>query len=107
VVGGYTIAAGSAIEAANGLTTILGTAERGMNMARPLWRLLLDGPSDLTCDECFALMEYYAELLTRGRVDLLPRIIEHLKRCPYCEVEYREAVRCLTATDDQDAQRES
>jgi len=75
-------------------------------MARPLWQLLLDDPSDLTCDECFALMEYYAELLTRGRVDLLPRIIEHMERCPHCEVEYREALRCLTVTDDKHARQE-
>jgi hypothetical protein len=75
-------------------------------MVRPLWQLLLDDPSDLTRDECFALMEYYAELLTRGRVDLLPRIIEHLKRCPHCEGEYRETLRCLTATDDKHARRE-
>jgi hypothetical protein len=98
---------GSAVEAAKGLTTILRTAERGMKMVRPLWQLLLDDLSDLTHDECFALMEYYAELLTRGRVDLLPRIIEHLKRCPRSEVEYREAVRCLIATDDKRARWES
>jgi hypothetical protein len=50
-------------------------------------------------------MEYYAELLTRGRVDLLPTIIEHLERCPHCEREYRETLRCL-ATDDKQKRRE-
>jgi hypothetical protein len=74
-------------------------------MVRSLWQLLLDDSSDLNCDECFALMEYYAELLTRGRVDLLPTIIEHLERCPHCEREYRETLRCL-ATDDKQKRRE-
>jgi hypothetical protein len=75
-------------------------------MVRPLWQLLLDDPSDLTRDECFALMEYFAELLARGRVDLLPRIIDHLKRCPHCKGEYREALRFLAANDDKHARRE-
>lgn len=96
--------AGPAIDAANGLTIILGAADRGKNMVRSLWQLLLDDSSDLNCDECFALMEYYAELLTRGRVDLLPTIIEHLERCPHCEREYRETLRCLATDDKQERQ---
>jgi len=56
-----------------------------LDNTRPLWQLLLDDPSDLTCDECFAVMEYYAEMLAKGRIDLLPEIMEHLKGCPDCE----------------------
>jgi hypothetical protein len=64
---------------------------------RPLWKLLLENPSDLTCDECFSVMEYYAELLDKGSADLLPAVIEHLKGCPRCEVQHREALRHLVA----------
>jgi hypothetical protein len=64
-------------------------------MPRALWQLLLEDPSSLTCDECFAVMEYYAEVLTKGGVDLLPEIIEHLERCPDCRIQYQEALRCL------------
>jgi len=64
-------------------------------MVRPVWQLLLEDPSDLTCDECFAVMEYYAELLAEGSTDLLPEVLEHLKECPPCEVEHREELRHL------------
>ena len=70
-------------------------------MPRALWQLLLEDPSDLTCDECFAVMEYYAEVLARGGVDLLPEIIEHLERCPDCELQHREALRRLIASQSE------
>ena len=63
-----------------------------------MWQLVLEDPSDLTCDECFALMEYYAEVLTRGGTTLLPKVLEHLKRCPYCASQHREALRRLAAS---------
>ena len=66
-------------------------------MVRPLWQLLLEDPSDLTCDEVFAVMEYYAEVLAMGGTDLLPEVIEHLKGCPDCELLHREALRRLAA----------
>ena len=66
-------------------------------MVRPLWQLLLEDPSDLTCDEVFAVMEYYAEVLAMGSTDLLPEVIEHLKGCPDCELQHREALRRLVA----------
>jgi len=68
---------------------------------RALWQLLLESPSDLTCDECFAVMECYAELLAKGSTDLLPDVIEHLKGCPNCEVQHREALRHLIASQSE------
>ena len=67
-------------------------------MVRPLWQLMLDDPSDLTCDECFALMEYYAEVLTRGGTGILPKVLDHLEKCPSCGPQHREALRRLAAT---------
>jgi hypothetical protein len=64
-------------------------------MVRPVWQLLLENSSDLTCNECFAVMEYYAELLAEGSTDLLPEVIEHLRECPPCEVQHREELRHL------------
>jgi hypothetical protein len=64
-------------------------------MVRPLWQLLLEDPSDLTCEECFAVMEYYAEVLATGNTDLLHEVIEHLKECPDCRLQHREALRHL------------
>jgi hypothetical protein len=70
-------------------------------MSRPLWQLLLADPADLTCDECFALMEYYAEILMRGGTALIPKVLEHLKRCPHCEVQHREALKRLVGRHPQ------
>jgi hypothetical protein len=64
-------------------------------MTKTLWQLLLEDPSDLTCDECFAIMEFYADLLAQAGADLFPEVIEHLKHCPHCEAQYREALRRL------------
>ena len=67
-------------------------------MIRPLWQLLSEDPSDLTCEESFAIMEYYAEVLTEGGIHLLAKVLEHLRRCPHCEAEHSEALRRLMAT---------
>ena len=64
-------------------------------MARSLWKLLLEDPSKLTCDECFAVLEYYSELLAQGKVDLLHEVIEHLQGCPECWRVQQEALRRL------------
>jgi hypothetical protein len=64
-------------------------------MARHLWQLLLEDPANLTCDECFAVMEYYAEGLARGGASLLPQALDHLKRCPHCAFQHREVLRLL------------
>jgi hypothetical protein len=70
-------------------------------MVKPLWQLLLEDPSDLTCDECFALIAYYADLLTRGGVGLLPLVIERLKRCPDCQPQFREVLHCLPGSQSE------
>jgi hypothetical protein len=70
-------------------------------MIRPLWQLLLDDPENLDCDECFAVMEYWAEILAQAGVDLLPNIESTLMRCPDCRVKYREALRRLEATQSK------
>ena len=67
-------------------------------MLRPLWQLLLEDTSKLTCDECSAVLEYYAELLAWGGADLLPVVREHLQGCPECRSEHQEALHRLEAT---------
>jgi hypothetical protein len=73
-------------------------------MARPLWQLLLEDPSDLTCDECFAVLEYYAEVLARGGARLFPNVIEHVRSCPHCLFQHSEALRRLAAGPSDSAQ---
>ena len=64
---------------------------------RPLWKLLLEDPSNLTCDECFAVVEYYSEFLAQGGADLLPEVMEHLQGCPECWRVHQKALRRLEA----------
>jgi hypothetical protein len=61
-------------------------------MTKLLWQLLQDEPSTLTCQECFAVMEYDAELLARGGEALLPEVMKHLDGCPSCHVEHSAAL---------------
>lgn len=70
-------------------------------MREALWQLLQKEPSTLTCDECFAVMEYYAELLARGGVDLLPEIMKHLEGCPSCRLEHRAALQRLVSVQEE------
>lgn len=67
-----------------------------------MWQLLLENPSDLTCDECFAVMEYYAGVLATTGADLLPKVLDHLRSCPSCRAQHREALRRLMASQSED-----
>lgn len=73
-------------------------------MAAPkaLWQLLLEDPSDLTCDECFAVMEFYADALATTGPSLLLKVVEHLKACPTCRGEHGETLRRLMAAQSKD-----
>lgn len=72
-----------------------------LTMMRPLWQLLLEDPSDLTCDECFAIIEFYTDLLVQAGLDLFPKVLEHLGRCPNCEAQYGETLRRLMQADQR------
>ena len=67
-------------------------------MTEALRQLLQEEPSTLTCDECFAIMEYYAEVLAQDGETLLPEIMRHLDGCPSCRTEHRAALRRLVET---------
>jgi len=70
-------------------------------MIRSLWQLLLDDPENLDCDECFAVMEYWAELLAWTGSDLWLDIERYLMYCPDCLVGYREALHRLEAAPSE------
>ncbi len=63
-------------------------------MSRSLWQLLIQAPNlkddiHLTCNECFTLLEYDADLLVAGAHfdELQPAIRNHLALCSECQVE--------------------
>jgi hypothetical protein len=64
---------------------------------RPFWQLLLQtstskAPDQLTCEECFALLEYDAELLVGGAAidEIRPAVSYHLSLCPECQAKIDE-----------------
>ena len=65
-------------------------------IGRPLWRLLLSileqkPETDFTCDECFHMLEYLADIKARNVVDarrLHELIKRHLAVCPECSEHY-------------------
>jgi hypothetical protein len=72
------------------------------NMARPLWQLLMDSQNllkgkGITCEECFMVLEYYADQLAAG-VDpesLHQPVLRHLSRCPDCRSKFAAWLRQL------------
>ena len=67
---------------------------------RPLWLLLLVArnskrPVQLTCEECFTLLNYDAELLVKGAVleDFRPIIRHHISLCSGCQAKIEEWLR--------------
>jgi hypothetical protein len=64
-------------------------------MIRPLWQLLLltrnrQNPIRLTCEECFALLEFDAELLESGDAieNIRPTARHHLSLCRGCQAKF-------------------
>jgi hypothetical protein len=73
-----------------------------------LWQVLLHATADhdepLSCEECFVLMDYLADLLSTGHpADLVLAMGEkYLKRCPECRQEHRRAMsEFLLIRDDE------
>ena len=56
-------------------------------------------PVEITCEECFEHMDYYAELLLVGKdaAEVLPLVQEHLERCKDCHEEFAALLAALNA----------
>jgi len=55
---------------------------------------------ELSCDEVFALLDQYVELIVENEnaADLLPLVKKHLDRCKDCHEEYEALVRVIEGT---------
>ena len=73
-------------------------ADSHSQRARLLGRLLGPAGPELTCDDCFELIDVYVEAALAGDdVDLLvPAMRAHLEGCPSCAEEH-ESLRALAA----------
>jgi hypothetical protein len=54
-------------------------------------------PDELPCDDCFELVDAYAELVMEGvdAAQVLPLVEDHLKRCPACREEFEALIDAL------------
>ncbi len=65
---------------------------------RSLWQMLLavamlQKEKPLTCDECFAILDYLADIVDMTNVDqeMLQKVTrKHINRCPGCRDRYLE-----------------
>jgi hypothetical protein len=58
------------------------SARMDTQLEKPIWQLLLEEPSTLTREECYAVIEYYHDLLGDDHDTLFPVIERYLKDCP-------------------------
>jgi len=68
-----------------------------------LGRVLGPGEPELTCEQCFAELDRYVELVLAGTDadDRIPGMSAHLRGCPACAEDFR-SLRDLVAGRDED-----
>lgn len=83
------------------------------NMPDPALQMLLRSVSmtdgqELSCDEVYALMDQFAELVKNGEdaSRLMPMAHKHLNKCPDCREEY-EALLKMMEVPGKDVSRHS
>jgi hypothetical protein len=69
-------------------------------MPRSLWQILVslaEPDSRLTCEECFAVLDYYADQLEADADpdELHEQVAQHLARCSDCQVEMMNWIEAL------------
>lgn len=71
-------------------------------MADRLDKLLGPEGPELTCDQCFEMLDHYVELDVHGddAEAAVPGMRAHLAGCPACHEDYA-SLRALVASDDQ------
>jgi hypothetical protein len=65
-------------------------------MTRPLWQLLIRSREqnfpELNCEECFAILDYFAGQLADGAdpEEMRGPVVNHLSRCPECQPKFNQ-----------------
>lgn len=64
-------------------------------------------PEEITCGECFDVVDNYVEMELAGKdaSEALPMVKDHLKRCPPCKEEYEalyKALKLMAGKEDRD-----
>jgi Zn finger protein HypA/HybF involved in hydrogenase expression len=77
-------------------------------MSKKLWQVLLQSALEtsdveITCMECFNLLDQYADLLLDGTdpQEIIPTVREHLQYCPTCTHEFETLLLMIRAAAQQ------
>ena len=67
-----------------------------------LGRVLGPGAPELTCEECFAELDRYVELVVAdaGADERIPGMHAHLEGCPACAEDFRSLRALVTQQED-------
>jgi hypothetical protein len=62
-----------------------------------LHSLAMTDEKELTCNDVFALLDQFADMVKRGEdaAGFMPLVQKHLKMCPDCREEYETLLRIL------------
>lgn len=68
-------------------------------MAKKMWQILLESALEaeeyeISCMECFDLLDQYADLLLEGTDpnEIMPAVKQHLNHCPGCTEEFTSLI---------------
>ena len=73
---------------------------KSSHIVQDLLRMLANTEEqELTCEQCFAFLDYYVELEAAGAdvERILPEVAQHLRVCTDCEEEYRALLQVIGA----------
>lgn len=67
-----------------------------------VWKTLLkttlsEEGDEISCGECFTLLDLYAEILSNGGdpVEVIPKAKQHLKMCQHCNSELQAMINSM------------
>lgn len=71
-------------------------------LKRLVGMVLATEDEEMTCDECFAYVDHFAELTLAGKDadEAYPLVQAHLNRCPDCRAEFEALLDAIRALED-------
>ncbi len=73
------------------------TQKNDLAMQMLLRSVTMTDETELTCDEVFALLDQFAEMVKRGEdaAGFMPLVQKHLTMCPDCREEYETLLKMM------------
>lgn len=72
-------------------------------LKRLIYGALNAAPDEIGCDDCFAVLDRYAELHLRGKdvAEAMPLVHDHLKRCKACREEFEALLAAMKTMESE------